>query len=349
MNVAPTVALIRYLVPLCAALALNQPAAAGEVTVAADGSAQFKSVQEAIMAGPPTSATHWWTVRIKPGTYKELLYVQRERGFLRLIGDHATNTVITFDLNANLPGRDGKPIGTFRTPTAFLDADNIVAENLTFENSAGPVGQALAVRLDGDRLVFRNCRFLGWQDTIFANRGRHYFENCHIAGHVDFIFGAATAWFERCEILCLRDGYITAPSTPSNQPFGFVFNGCKVSGASAEVKTYLGRPWRPFGSSVLLNTELSTVVRAAGWNNWSDPARERTARFAEFQSQGPGASLSARVAWAKQLTETEAKAITVQRVLGASDGWNPMQTSASVNTGHEFPGGPLRDLQRTGD
>ena len=312
-------------------------AAAGEVTVAADGSGQFKSVQEAIMAGHPTSATNWWTVRIKPGTYKELIYVQRERGFLRLIGENATNTVITFDLHANLLGRDNKPIGTFRTPTAQLDADNIVAENLTFENSAGPVGQALAIRLDGDRLTFRNCCFLGCQDTIFANRGRHYFENCHIEGTVDFIFGAATSWFEDCDILCVRDGYVTAPSTPASQPFGFVFNRCTIRGASPEVKTYLGRPWRAFGSTAFLNTEMSEVIRPAAWNNWGDPSREKTTRFAEFGSLGPGADPSARAPWAKKLSEAETKAITVESVLGGGDGWNPTRAPQSALAAPEPP------------
>jgi alpha-L-fucosidase len=312
-------------------------AQAGEVTVAADGSGQFKSVQEAIMAGHPTSATNWWTVRIKPGTYKELIYVQRERGFLRLIGENATNTAITFDLHANLLGRDSKPIGTFRTPTAQLDADNIIAENLTFENSAGPVGQALAIRLDGDRLTFRNCRFLGCQDTIFANRGRHYFENCHIEGTVDFIFGAATSWFEGCDILCVRDGYVTAPSTPASQPFGFVFHGGTIRGASPEVKTFLGRPWRAFGSSIFLNTEMAEAVRPAGWNNWGDPSREKTTRFAEFGSKGPGANPAARSPWAKQLSEAEAKAISVQSVLGGSDGWNPTEAGRSASAAAEPP------------
>ena len=312
-------------------------ARAGEVTVATDGSGQFKSVQEAIMAGHPTSATNWGTVRIKPGTYKELIYVQRERGFLRLIGESPTNTIITFDLHANLLGRDNKPIGTFRTPTAQLDADNIVAENLTFENSAGPVGQALAIRLDGDRLTFRNCRFLGCQDTIFANRGRHYFENCHIEGTVDFIFGAATSWFEGCEILCVRDGYVTAPSTPASHPFGFVFNRCTIRGGSPEVKTFLGRPWRAFGSTTYLNTEMSAGVRPTGWNNWGDPPREKTSRFAEFDSKGPGADPAARVPWARKLSDAEARALTVKSVLGGADGWNPARVTETASAASEPP------------
>ncbi|HEV7844031.1 MAG TPA: pectinesterase family protein, partial [Pyrinomonadaceae bacterium] len=170
-------------------------AAQTEIVVAADGSARYKTVQEAIMAVPAGSADNPVIIRIRPGIYKELIYVQREKRFFRLVGEDATRTVLTYDLNANLTGKDGKPIGTFRTPSTQIDADDFTAENITFENSAGPVGQALAIRVDGDRVVFRNCRFIGWQDTILLNRGRHYFENCYITGHVDFIFGGATAFF----------------------------------------------------------------------------------------------------------------------------------------------------------
>ena len=109
------------------------------------------------------------------------------------MGEDAAKTILTFDLHANMTGTDGKPITTFRTPSTQIDADDVTLENITFQNSAGPVGQALAIRVDGDRIVFRRCRFLGWQDTILLNRGRQYFEDCYIEGHVDFIFGAATA------------------------------------------------------------------------------------------------------------------------------------------------------------
>ena len=291
--------------------------------VAADGSGDFKSVQEAIMAVPISTLRNWSTIHIKPGIYKELIYVQRERGLVRLVGEDAEKTVLTFDLHANLKGLDGKPIGTFRTPSTVIDADDFTAENITFENSAGPVGQALAIRIDGDRVAFRNCRFLGWQDTILANRGRHYFEHCYIAGHVDFIFGGATAFFDACHIHCLSNGYITAASTPQEHAFGLVFSTCRITGSSPEVKTYLGRPWRAFASVTFLNTEMTDVVRPEGWNNWKDPAREKTARYAEFGSSGPGADPKARAKWSRQLTAAEAKAMTIEKVLGGSGGWNP--------------------------
>ncbi len=301
------------------------PVATGAV-VAADGSGDFRTVQEAINASPQTStAARPWTIRIKPGTYKERLYIQREKRFLRLVGEEAAATIVTYDLQANLPGPDGKAIGTFRTPSVQIDADDFTAENLTFENSAGPVGQALAVRVDGDRQVFRHCRFLGWQDTILVNRGRHYFEECSITGHVDFIFGGGTDWFERCHIHCLRDGYIAAASTPAEAPFGFVFNRCQITGETAEVRTYLGRPWRGYAATLFLGCEMAANVRPEGWHNWNKPEREATTRYAEFGSTGPGAASAARVHWAKRLTAEEAACITVGRVLGGADGWDPLQ------------------------
>jgi pectinesterase len=296
--------------------------AAANAIVDASGHGQFKTVQEAINAAPQLSAVgSRWVIYVRAGTYRELVYVQREKRFITLVGENPATTTITFDLHANLPGSDGKPIGTFRTPTTFIDADDFSAEDITFENSAGAVGQALAVRVDGDRVAFRRCRFLGFQDTILLNRGRQYFADCEIAGAVDFIFGGATAWFERCEIRCVRDGYITAASTPDFQAHGFVFNRCKISATAPEVHTYLGRPWRDYASVVWLNTEMSDAVRPVGWHNWSKPEREKTARYAEFNSAG--AKLAERAAWAKRLTEAEAKKITVAEVLGGADRWDP--------------------------
>src|SRR5215471_17152436 len=234
------------------------------IVVAADGSGQYKTVQEAINAVPQTTRyDNPAIIRIKPGVYKELIYVQHEKRFVYLVGEDPEKTVLTYNLNANLIGVDGKIIGTFRTPSTFIDADDFTVENITFENTAGPVGQALAIRVEGDRVVFRNCRFLGWQDTILINRGRQYFENCYITGHVDFIFGAATAWFENCHIHIMRDGYITAASTPPQQPFGFVFSHCKITG-EPNARTFLGRPWRGFASTIFLNTDMSEVVRPEG-------------------------------------------------------------------------------------
>jgi pectinesterase len=291
---------------------------ATNLVVAPDGSGQFKTVQEAVMAVPAGTAERPVVIHIKPGRYRELVYVQREKRFFHLVGEAAERTVLTYDLNANVPGADGKPMGTFRTPSTIIDADDFTAENVTFENAAGPVGQALAIRIEGDRVVFRNCRFLGWQDTILANRGRHLFDRCYIAGHVDFIFGGATAYFDRCHIHCLKNGYITAASTPDQQPFGFIFSGCRITGEPG-VRTYLGRPWRIYASTAFLNTEMSEVVRPEGWHNWNKAEAEHTARYAEYNSSGPGGDVSHRVKWARRLTAAEAKNFSREKVLGGGD------------------------------
>jgi pectinesterase len=293
-----------------------------ELFVAADGSAPFKTVQDAIMSVPSGSPTNPVVIHIRPGIYKELVYVQREKRFFKLVGDNATNTVLTFGLYAGLTNFDGKPIGTFRTPSTTIDADDFTAENLTFENSAGPVGQALAIRVDGDRASFRHCRFLGWQDTMLLNRGRQYFEDCYVAGQTDFIFGAATAWFEKCEIHSLRDGFLTAASTPADQPFGFVFSNCKITGEPG-AQTFLGRPWRIDASTAFLNCQMSGTVRPEGWNDWKKPEAHTAARYAEFNSTGAGAGRTNRANWTRQLKNSEAKKITPENVLGGKDHWDP--------------------------
>ena len=292
--------------------------------VAADGSADFKNVQAAINAAPQTP-THDqpWTILVKAGTYREIVYIQREKRHVRLVGEDAATTIITHNLNASAIGPDGEKIGTFRTPTVQIDADDFTVENLTLENTAGATGQALAVRVDGDRVVFRNCRFLDWQDTVFINRGRQYFENCTIAGATDFIFGGATAWFENCEIHIAGNGYITAASTPPDAPFGYVFNRCRITAAKPGLKTFLGRPWRAHASTIFLHTEMAAVVRPEGWHNWGKPEREQTVRYAEFASTGPGAPAGQRVSWADALSEPQAAAVTVEAVLGGADQWRP--------------------------
>lgn len=319
----------RFLIALCwLAACLHTAAGAApppDAIVALDGSGQYTSVQDAIIKAPQTaSAEKPWVILVKPGVYKELVYIQREKRFVRLVGEDAEKTTITFDLGSKMHGLDGKEIGTFRTPTVVVDADDFMIKNITLENKAGPVGPALAIRVDGDRDAFYNCRFVGFQDTMFLNRGRQYFENCSIIGATDFIFGGATAFFEKCHIHCTKDGYVTAASTPEFQPFGYVFSHCAITGETPKIKTHLGRPWRAFASVIFLNTEMSDVVRPEGWFNWGDPEREKTARYSEFNSTGLGASPTTRVSWSKQLSTVEAQKITVESVLGGIDHWKPV-------------------------
>ena len=304
-----------------------------DAVVAADGSGDYTSVQEAISRAPMRTGKNdpRWVILVKPGTYRERIHVQRERGNLLVRGEDAAKTVIVFNDHANLPGPDGKPIGTFRTPTVWVDADGMIWEDLTLANDAGrpgprpagpPVVQALALRVDGDRVIFRRCRFLGWQDTILTTRGRQYFADCYIEGNVDFIFGGGTAFFDRSHIHCLADGYITAASTPEGEAHGLVFADGRITAADG-VKTYLGRPWRDFARTVFLRTEMSAAVRPEGWHNWNKPQAEVTSFYAEFGSTGPGAAAAARVPWAKALTAEQAAALTPAAVLGGGDGWDP--------------------------
>lgn len=303
-----------------------QSGSSSQVIVAPSG-AKFSSVQAAIDAAPAAGAPRW-IIRVRPGRYHEAVQIPRGKAPISIIGDDPAATSITFDRKASDPGADGVAIGTFRSATMFVEGDDVVLENLTVENAAGPVGQAVALRLDGDRIIVRNSRLLGWQDTLLVNRGRHYFEDTFIAGHVDFIFGAGTSFFSRCHVHAWRDGYLTAASTPADQPFGLVFVDSIITG-EPEVKTFLGRPWRDFAATVFVRTVMGAAVVAEGWNNWSQPERERTARYAEFGSSGPGAlALDRRVTWAKKLDAAEAGRFTVGVVLAGSDKWNPQAIPA---------------------
>ena len=308
---------------LATACASALHAAEKTFTVSLDGTAQYKTVQSAIDAISPES-TDTSIVTIKPGTYKEHLNFPASKHNITIRGEDsdASRTVLTFDRHSGMddPENPGKKVGTSGSESTLIGSNDFSAENITFENSAGDIGQAVAVRTTGDRIAFHNCRFIGWQDTVFLNRGRQYFEDCEITGAVDFIFGGATAFFDHCRIHIAGNGYIAAPSTPDFQSFGFVFDHCSISGDKPDVRTFLGRPWRAHGNAVFMNCEMSDVVRPQGWNNWARPEREKTARFAEFNSSGPGGSKDQRAPWAKQLNESDAKEYSIEKVV---DRWDP--------------------------
>ncbi|MFO1488376.1 MAG: pectinesterase family protein [Verrucomicrobiota bacterium] len=305
-----------------------------QAVVAFDGSGTHKTVQDAVDAAP-TNRTHWFTILVKPGTYQGQVIVRKP--FVRIIGEDRAGTVLTWPYNVN----DRKTNQPYQFDPGFVvAAKHFQMENLTVENSSGDHGQALALRVDGDRAAFRNCRILGWQDTLMVNNGRHYFTNCHVAGRVDFIYGSATAVFDRCEIHSRNGGYLTAASTPLEKPFGFVFLNCRLTGdsipwvdpsgaitnkPSRDARAYFGRPWRSTASVAFLNCELGAHIRPEGWHNWGKVENESTARYAEYGSTGPGAATAARVKWAKTLTDAEATQYTVGNILAGSDGWSPFK------------------------
>ena len=250
------------------------------------------------------------------------------------MGEELTNTILTYAFNVNEP----PPGETYHfNPGVVIAGDDFSAERITFQNTSGDHGQALALRVDGDRAIFKDCRILGWQDTLMINHGRDYFTNCYVAGRVDFIYGSATAVFDRCEIHSRNGGHITAASTPRDNLFGFVFINCKLTGdpqpwvssqgipatTNSLPKADLGRPWRPYASVTYLNCEMGDHIKPEGWNNWRNPDNEKTARYAEYHSTGPGANPDARVKWSRQLTGSEAASCTVETILRGADGWNP--------------------------
>ncbi len=317
----------RFLKILCAALFVLSFAldvAKADFVVAADGSGDFKTVQEAVDAVPDNNEKRV-TILIKPGTYKGHLEVPKRKKRLTLRGENAEKTRLTNDLHIKSPGVDGREVGTEGCATVVIQAPDFIAENLTIENNAPHVAQALALYADADRAVFRGCRFLGYQDTVRVRSGRQYFADCFITGRTDFIYGEATAWFERCHIHVLDWGWITAADTPPDQPFGLIFSNCKITGEPG-VKTMLGRPWREFASTIWLNTEIHDAIAPQGWHNWNKPDAEKTVRYAEYGSRTPDGKiidLSTRVSWAKCPSAEEAAQITVERVLNGEDNWNP--------------------------
>ena len=271
------------------------------IVVARDGTGDYRTLNEA-MEGVRAFMDYKVTVLIKNGIYKEKVILPSWLENVDLIGENAENTIITYDDHANI-----NKMGTFRTYTFKVEGSSITFKNLTIENNAARLGQAVALHTEGDRLTFINCRFLGNQDTIYtgAKGTRLYFLNCYIEGTTDFIFGPSTALFRNCTIHSKSNSYITAASTPKDIEVGYVFKNCKLTAAPGVDKVYLGRPWRPYAATVFINCELGKHICPAGWDNWRNPENEKTARYAEFGSTGEGAGNTNRVKWAKQLTKKE--------------------------------------------
>ena len=305
-----------------------------DAIVSADGSGTHTTVQAAIAAAPD-NATKSFTILLKPGKYEGQIIIPKSKSHLRFVGEELENTILTYALNVLETNAETNL--RFKGTGVIVLADDFSAENLTFENTSGDHSQALALRVDGDRAVFNRCRLLGWQDTLLINNGRQYFTNCYIEGRVDFIYGSATAVFAGCEIHSKNGGHITAANTPADRPFGFVFMNCKLTGdpkpwispagipanTNSLPQADLGRPWRPYASVTYLNCEMGDHIKPVGWDNWRNPTNEQTVRFAEYKNTGPGADLSARVKWARQLTDEEAKAYTLQNICKGKDNWQP--------------------------
>ena len=293
-----------------------------QLTVAKDGSAQYTSIQEAIN-DTKTFPWHDITIKIKNGVYEEKVNIYAWNTRVNLIGESRDNTIIRFgdhfdkiDLGRN---------STFHTYTMRVAGNDFTAANLTIENTAGPVGQAVALHVDADRAAFYNVSLKGFQDTLYvAGEGqRSYFEDCYIEGSVDFIFGGGTAYFKQCEIKSLRsDSYVTAASTAQNQPYGLVFNECHFTAADEVSGVYLGRPWRHYAKTLIANSQLGKHIHPAGWHNWNSKEKEPTVSYIEVANRGPGATINSRVNWATTMTQAtdDPIATSTSAVLGD---WSP--------------------------
>jgi pectinesterase len=296
-----------------------------KIIVAQDGSGNYKTVQAAIDAVPLNNKTPV-TIYIKNGVYKEKLHLDSSKNFVVFLGESRFNTILTYDDHPGKVSAKGDNINTQSSYSFLMDADNFRADNVTFRNDAGfTAGQAVAVEANGDRAIFTNCRFIGNQDILFLNsaRSRQFYKNCYIEGTTDFIFGDATAWFEQCHIHSKKNSHITAASTPQQHPYGFVFNDCTLTGDSTLHMVSLGRPWRPYSWVAYIHCYIGQQVKPEGWSNWNKTESYKTARYSEYQNYGPGASISGRVPWSRQLTQAEAEKITIQNVLGGRDNWEP--------------------------
>ena len=287
-------------------LAANKYDNPDTLVVSRDGTGEFRTIDEAIEVCR-AFMDYTKVIYVKKGVYKEKLIIPSWLTNITICGEDRDNTIITWDDHANIKmpvgGLDseaavkGKPMGTFRTYTLKVQGSYITLKDITIENNAAKLGQAVALHTEGDHILVQNCRLLGNQDTVYTGVGgtRVAFYDCYIEGTTDFIFGPSIAWFQNCEIHSKANSYITAASTPAGQKYGYVFYKCRLTADKDVDKVYLGRPWRPFAATIFMDCELGKHIRPEGWHNWNNAKNEETARYAEYGNKGEEASTKNRV------------------------------------------------------
>ena len=312
-------------------LAANKYDNPDTLVVSRDGTGEFRTIDEAIEVCR-AFMDYTKVIYVKKGVYKEKLIIPSWLTNITICGEDRDNTIITWDDHANIKmpvgGLDseaavkGKPMGTFRTYTLKVQGSYITLKDITIENNAAKLGQAVALHTEGNHILVQNCRLLGNQDTVYTGVGgtRVAFYDCYIEGTTDFIFGPSIAWFQNCEIHSKANSYITAASTPAGQKYGYVFYKCRLTADKDVDKVYLGRPWRPFAATIFMDCELGKHIRPEGWHNWNNAKNEETARYAEYGNKGEGASTKNRVKWSKQLSKKEAAKVTLLDAFG-EDCW----------------------------
>ena len=311
-----------------------------DIVVDQTGHGDYMTVQEAIDAVPNYSHEKITTILIKAGTYKEAIDIPHTKFRMKISGQGADKTILTYDRYAEQlwPDNDFK-VGTSGSASIYIHSSYVTFEDITFENTAGEgkeIGQAVAVFTDGDFLFFHRCRFIGNQDTLytygrFGKDGgikRNYFLDCYIEGTTDFIFGPSIAYFENCHIHSKKNSYVTAASTLEGQKYGYVFKNCRLTAAPGIDKCYLGRPWGAYAKTVFIGCELGPHIVADGWHDWEKegkPDTKKNSYYAEYQNVGPGAR-GPRVKWSHTLTAKQAAEYTFEKVMyQPQDGivWNP--------------------------
>ncbi len=315
---------------------IARAASISKIIVAKDGSGNYTTVQAAVNAVPANSS-NYYVIYIKNGTYQEVVTVPTNKPHVTFYGQSEKGTIITYNNYNGKTNPAGGTFGTGTSATVFIEATDFSAYNLTFQNTAGSVAQAVAINVTGDRAIFDNCQFLGWQDTLYAHTGRQYYENSYVTGRVDYVFGDATAAFQYTEFYNVNSsgGTITAQNrASSSETTGYILINDTIDGALAN-SSYLGRPWGAYGRVIVRDSTIGADIRAAGWLNWSTADYSKTAYFAEYNNTGAGASTSGRISWAHQLTASQATAFTVDAFVN-KDGW---LTTAKSNLATVIAGG----------
>lgn len=299
-----------------------------DFVVAKDGSGDFFTVQEAVNAVPDFRKNKRTTILVRKGEYKERVIVPECKINISLIGEEGA--VVANDGYASRKNALGDEMSTSGSSTFYIYAPDFYAENVTFANTAGRVGQAVACFVSADRVMFKRCRFLGNQDTLYTyGKGcRQYYEDCYVEGTVDFIFGWSQAVFNRCIIHSVGNGYLTAPSTDKGQKYGYVFYDCKMTADKEVNRVALSRPWRPYAQAVFIRCELGKHIIPEGWDNWGKKSNEETVFYAEYKNKGEGANPQSRASFSHQLKNLDG--YDIENVLAGSDGWNPVKNGNAL-------------------
>ncbi|KDP27833.1 hypothetical protein JCGZ_18913 [Jatropha curcas] len=301
-----------------------------DIVVAKDGSGQYKTINEAVHKIPKKQNTTF-VIYIKKGIYKQQVTISRSLSHIMMIGDGATKTKITGDLNY------AAGVQTFKTSTVSVSGSHFIAKDIGFENTAGAIGhQAVALRVQSDMSIFYNCQMDGYQDTLYAHTHRQFYRDCTITGTIDFIFGDAAAVFQNCKIVVRKplenqNCIVTAQGrNESREATGFVLQNCNITAdreyypVRFENKAYLGRPWKEYSRTVYMQCQIDDLIDPKGWLPWMGSFALDTLSYSEYENRGPGSVTKDRVTWKgiKKLSAQDADAFTVAKFIGG-DLWIP--------------------------